>query len=293
MRLVSIIPRLLSRSTYNTYPSIAYFSSTTSSRKLSLKDIQSNKHGLSFELDVTMREGHHDMKLFGLGFLRSISTKKHQAHTLASLHAPYAVMEALLDKQVEIGSNIKLKKFWEKIDRDVRKAWVLKHDVASLGGNDLPLTAAARYVSTIQKAATNRDQNDPSSEGDLLLAHMYVRYLADLFGGSMIGKPTELALGLQMNSLKFYSPNQGPHEQMIKHDKLQFVEMFYDELNKCGEEMSAARREEIVEEAKYAFKLNADIYTEREAFLSGAVRGGFNLVRGYAINVFSSREQSA
>ena len=284
MRLVLTKPRLFSGST-NIYPSTGYFfSSTASSKRISFKDIENNKLGLSFELDVTMREGHHDMKVFGLGFLWSVSTKQHQAHILASLLAPYSVMEASLYKAMENGSNPKLKRFWKKIGKDVEKAWALKHDVASLGGNDLPLTAAARYVSAIQKAASNRYQNDPSSEGDLLLAHMYVRYLADLFGGSMLGKPTELALGLPINSLKFYSPNQGPHEEIIKHNKIQFVEMFYNELNKCGEEMTADRREEIVEEAKNAFKLNADIYTEREALLSGALKGGFSLIHGYIKN---------
>lgn len=284
MRLILTIPRVFSGSTH-IYPSTNYFSSsTTSSRRLSFKDIENNKHGLSFELDVTMREGHHDMKVFGIGFLRSVSNKQHQAHILASLLAPYAVMEASLDKTIENGTNTKIKRFWKKIGKDVEKAWALKHDVASLGGNDLPLTAAARYVSTIQKAASNRYKNDPSSEGDLLLAHMYVRYLADLFGGSMLGKPTELALGLQINSLKFYSPNKGPHEEMIKHNKIQFVEIFYNELNKCGEEMTADRREEIVEEAKNAFKLNADIYTEREALLAGALKGGLSLIHGYIKN---------
>ena len=227
------------------------------------------------------------MKTFGLGFLRSVSSRQHQAHTLASLLAPYSVMESCLDKaaMLQNNTNTKLQRFWCKIKKDVEKSSALREDVAMLGGNHLPLVAAARYVAAVQDAALNRcNENNPASEGDLLLAHMYVRYLADLFGGSMLGKPTELALGLPSNSLKFYVPNSGPHEEMIKHHKLQFIELFYDELNRCGNEMSEERRHQVVEEAKFAFKLNSDIFTEREAFLSGAAKGGFKLVNGYLRN---------
>ena len=249
-----------------------------------MKDIKNNKHGLSYELDATMREGHHDMKLFGLGFLRSVSSQQHQAHTLASLLAPYAVMEAALDRVVDSKtnhSNTKLKKFWSLISKDVQKTAALKHDVAFLGNNELELVAAAKYVAAIQKASCNRYKDDPSSEGDLLLAHIYVRYLADLFGGSMLGRPTELALNLPTNSLAFYTPNDGPNKEMIRCNKLQFIELFYDGLNKCGMEMASERRVEIVEEAKKVFQLNADIYTEREAFIPGAMKGGVKLIGGY------------
>lgn len=280
------VPRLIIRTASSTSSS----STAPSTSRVSFKDIQNNKHGLSFELDVTMREGHHDMKTFGLGFLRSVSNREHQAHTLASLHAPYAAMEFCLHEIVHKNTNTKLRKFWNKISKDVEKSNALKEDVRMLGGNELPLPAADRYVAAIHRAALNRcSENYPSSEGDLLLAHMYVRYLADLFGGSMLGKPTELALGLEANSLKFYTPNNGPHELMIKYHKLQFIEMFYDELNKCGHEMTAERRQQVVQEAILAFKLNADIFTEREGFLSGALLGGCKLVSGYLKSLMSLR----
>jgi hypothetical protein len=34
-----------------------------------------NKRGLSKTLDGTLKEGAHDMRIFGLGFLRSLATK--------------------------------------------------------------------------------------------------------------------------------------------------------------------------------------------------------------------------
>ena len=283
----SSLPRPLSCIVFTVSSSFSSSHAPSASR-VSFKEIQNNKHGLSYELDATMREGHHDMKTFGLGFLRSISSIEHQAHTLASLHAPYAAMEGCLYQAVREKKNTKLERFWSKIGQDVEKSDSLKEDVDMLGGNKLPIPSGDRYAAAILKAAENRCQNDdPGSEGDLLLAHIYVRYLADLFGGSMLGKPSELALGLPTNSLKFYIPNNGPHEQMIKHHKILFIEMFYDELNKCGLEMTAERRQQVVQEAKDAFRYNADVFTEREGFVPGAVQGGCKLVGGYLRNFLS------
>jgi hypothetical protein len=57
-----------------------------------------------------------------------------------------------------------------------------------LGGFDNSTPASDRYVDCIQKASFEMLEGDPQSKGDLLLAHAYVRYLADAFGGSMLGK---------------------------------------------------------------------------------------------------------
>lgn len=135
-------------------------------RHASFKDIKSNKSGLSWELDRTMRDGHHDMKTFGLGFLRSVSSVEQQAHTMASLQPAYAVLEHALDKSVESKEETRASKFWKKFSRDVRRATSLANDVVALGGNNLPIPAAARYVAAIQDAAENVDENnDISSKG--------------------------------------------------------------------------------------------------------------------------------
>lgn len=65
-------------------------------------------------------------------------------------------------------------------------------DVAMLGGFNNPTPASDRYVDSIQIAAIETYQGDPHSKGDLLIAHAYVRYLADAFGGSMLGKKTNI-----------------------------------------------------------------------------------------------------
>jgi heme oxygenase len=216
------------------------------------KDLKSNKHGLSYDLDSTMRDGHHDMKTFGLGFLRSVSSTTEQVHTMASLRAPYSVLEDELDRADE---KSRVSKFWKGFAKDVRKAKLLAADIESLGGNHVPIPAAARYVTSIKRAAEDTYQGDPESRGDLLLGHAYVRYLADLFGGSMLGNPTRLALA--------------------------YIESFYAALNVAGTGMDETRKMQIVEEARLAFGHNSEIYKERPYLILGAIRGGGNIFTGY------------
>ena len=240
--------------------------------KSTIKDIVSNKTGLSYQLDGTMRDGDHDMNVFGLGFLRSVSSTSHQVHTMASLRAPYSVMEEALDN---LDENSRASIFWKQFGNDVRKSKQLTDDVAALGCNDTPLPASAKYVASIQRAAEDMVEGDPASKGELLLAHAYVRYLADLFGGSMLGKPTRLALGLKQEpSFYAFPPN-------IARDRMAYVEKFYSELNVAGAGMTEERRKQVVLEAKAAFKHNADIYKERPFFICGAMKGGAKITAGY------------
>ena len=45
------------------------------------------------QLDSTMHDGSHDMKAFGLGFLRSLATRSEQAKVHVFLCHTYAAME--------------------------------------------------------------------------------------------------------------------------------------------------------------------------------------------------------
>merc|ERR1712046_512329 len=137
-----------------------------------------------------------------------------------------------------------------------------------------------RYVASIQNASREMIEGEPESKGDLLLAHAYVRYLADLFGGSFLGNPTRLALALS-DIPEFYRPSQGPHAELIKANRTLFIELFYQQLNNLGMGMSVERQAQVVEEARRAFQHNADIYTEQPGLLRGAVTGSFKLASGY------------
>ena len=222
------------------------------------------------------------MKTFGLGFLRSISSLRHQLHEKASLLVAYAAMEEALDEIAARESNPKITKFWRTFGPDVRKANALKMDVENLGGCGEEFPAALQYVTVIQNAAKEMQGDDKSTQGDLLLGHAYVRYLADLFGGSMIGEPTKLALRLdEVPTFYQFSSSE------IRMNRVAFIERFYEGLNECGTLMNKERRHQCVLEARRAFKCNADVYTERGGLITGALIGIANLGVGYAMKRIS------
>jgi len=241
----------------------------TRTRALSLyKQLQHNKTGLSYELDSTMRDGHHNMQLFVTGFCRSISSPVEQAHTFESLRQAYAALEDALDAAPP---TTRAAQFWAQFQGVLRKAPALRADVETLGGFDGPTPAAARYADTIRAAAA-----DTVTGGDLLLAHGYVRYLADLFGGSFLGRPTQVALQLPQPLRFYHTPD---HVRLNRKD---FIDSFYAALNDAGEAMDAQRRQALVEEARRAYKCNEAIYLERPGFLLGAAAGVGRYVLGAA-----------
>jgi heme oxygenase len=239
------------------------------------KTLKANKirGSLSHILDGTMRDGSHNMKLFGLGFLRSVSSKEQQAHTMASMGLAYKALE---DSLQSCNPESRAGKFWMKFSHDFdHKSKQLTTDVIAMGGNKLSLQAGNRYSDRIHAICNEMDIGNDISRGDLLLAHAYVRYLADLFGGSFLGKPTKLALGLEQIP-QFYD-----FPEKIKSNRKEYIESFYEGLNAVGESMSESRKKTLYEEAKLAYKLNADIFTENPYFVYGAVKGGLNLSLGY------------
>eukprot|EP00854_Cymbomonas_tetramitiformis_P000352 gene352-657_t len=129
----------------------------SSSAKI-FKESRANKVGLSYALDGSLRSGEHDMKVFGLGFLRTVSTRQEFANITASMYFFYKAMEVEFDAFVASEAS----------------------KVAS--------PATLRYVQRIHEVA--------KQEPALLLGHFYCRYFADLFGGSMLGYPTKIALAL-------------------------------------------------------------------------------------------------
>lgn len=253
------------------------------SRKFSIfKKLRNNKSGLSFALDSTMRDGHHDMKLFGLGFLRSISHPVEQAHTLKSLSLAYSALEESLDS---IGSHTRAAKFWKIFKGDLRKAQSLKLDIEIFGGFSGPTLAAEKYAAAIYAAAYEShsglsvqggslNQDEDESRGDLLLAHAYVRYLADLFGGSFLGRPTQLAFSLKGPPNFYYLNNR------ILMDRKSYINAFYKALNEAGQGMDEERQHKLVLEARRAYKYNAEIYKERPHLYVGAIKGASKIAVG-------------
>lgn len=228
------------------------------------RESRANKVGLSLELDGLLRNS-HDMRVFGLGFLVELSTKANYARCVAQRLAYYEAMERRFDECTTGG----ISKVWPLFERDLRRRDRLARDleaVADVAPTGALSAATQAYVRAIE-----------ASSADALVGHFYTRYFADLFGGSMLGLPTELALGLP------HPPAAYQFSAEVMNNRQAVVERAYEAINACGDELSPEVRREVVEEARAAFGHNAEMIKERGALSigAGALHGAANLVVGY------------
>ena len=119
-----------------------------------------------------------------------------------------------------------------------------------------------------------------------------MRYFADLFGGSMLGRPTRAAL-MMPHTPAFYV-----HDTTVTQDRRAFIEQLYASLNEAGQ---AARLDEaatarLVTEAEAAFALNAELYREAAPQGTGlaglvglALVGGARVAAGMAAEAVMRR----
>ena len=231
------------------------------------KSSRANKTGLSLALDATLKSS-HDMTVFGLGAISEFTLCKYKHFALQRYHF-YTAMEQRFDVS-KPGESIY--KVWQPLAKELRQSPCLKQDLKVVGIHDpqtlAPSPCTAAYVTCIEQA---------SSDG--LIGHFYCRYFADLFGGSMLGKPT--ALALHIPSPSFYS-----FSNTVTENRAAFIENIYEVINDCGETMDDEGREAVVNETILAFKHNADIVKEQGmGILPAAVGGLFNVSKGY---IFSS-----
>ena len=110
---------------------------------------------------------------------------------------------------------------------------------------------------------------------ELLISHFYTRYFADLFGGSMLGKPTQLAMNLIKTPRYYEFPDE------VNINKKQFIESLYQDINEYGTSLDSNTLDAIVNETVLAFKLNEAIYEDfPKPLVFGAFKGVVNVVKG-------------
>ncbi|EKX38939.1 hypothetical protein GUITHDRAFT_76813 [Guillardia theta CCMP2712] len=240
-----------------------------------LLDSSANKRGLSRKLDLLLREGVHDMKVFGLGFLRSIASKDEYVHfTSCSFHF-YREMERELDRKAEEGAVVG--RLWRKFP-ELRRAERLREDLRNVGASSDPTLVPMSPATTAYCASIRRAGEE--EQGVRIIAHMYVRYFADLFGGRALGAPTKYAV----QELKQSPPLFYQWDRTVEQDRRAYIERLYVAINEAAEEVASEEVEKrIVEEARSAFQHNANIYTEEEGLYGKAAQGAYKLVTGYAM----------
>ncbi|GAB4151477.1 MAG: heme oxygenase (biliverdin-producing) [Cyanobacteria bacterium J069] len=124
-----------------------------------------------------------------------------------------------------------------------------------------PSESAQAYVARIREVSNDSPE--------LLISHLYTRYLGDLSGGQILKKIAQNAMNLsEGQGTSFYEFEQIPDEKAFKV-------MYRDRLDSLPVDEATADR--IVEEANAAFGMNMSMFKELEG----------NLIKAIGIQLFN------
>ena len=235
---------------------------------------------LSHALDSTMREGAHDMRVFGLGTAASMASVDRYARFTAAMHAVYSTMEEELDACVDASGSGASAYVWSRHGRTLRRAERLRADLDDVAGaapaSRDPTPAVRRYVDAVREAGADDRR---AGGGGRLLGHLYCRYFADLFGGQMLQWPYEKALRLRAGTPRHYSfdfPEGAPERRA-------YIEALYSTINEAGAAMDERQRAAAVREAFRAFAHNVEVYSEDTRLYVDGAAGALNVAAGGAM----------
>lgn len=205
--------------------------------------------GLALALDDGTRKSHSmaENSAFVTGFFRGISNEKTFVQLVTSLYFVYEAMERAFDTLNDDAV--------KTMDYPVlRRSSALEKDMAHFYGDDWrtlarPSVATRAYVEHIERVAA----------GDkpwLLVAHMYTRYLGDLFGGQMMSGMATKSLKLKAGKgVEFYKFDQIPDNKL-------FIEDWYQKVNALP--FSEEQQASLVDEGNAVFTYNIAIFEELE-----------------------------
>jgi heme oxygenase (biliverdin-producing, ferredoxin) len=192
-------------------------------------------------------------------FLKGTVEKNSYRKLVASLYYVYTAMEESMVKHRShpVLSHL----YFPELDRKES----LERDLTFYFGqnwrNEISQSPATQeYVARIYEIA----ETDP----ELLVGHLYSRYLGDLSGGQILKKIAVNAMNLGEQGTAFYNFEQIPDEKAFKVKYRQTL----DDLP-CDE----ASCDRIVEEANAAFGLNMKLFNELEG----------NLIKAIGIQLFN------
>jgi heme oxygenase len=193
-------------------------------------------------------------------FLKGTVEKNSYRKLVANLYFVYSAMEEVMHQHQDHPVLGKL--YFPELDRKAS----LEQDLAYYFGSNwksevAPSEATQLYVKRIQDIA--------ATQPELLIAHLYTRYMGDLSGGQILRKIAQNAMNLSdEDGLAFYSFSQIPDERVFK-------KMYRQRLDEVA--VDEAMDDRIVEEANDAFGLNMKMFQELEG----------NLVKAIGIQLFN------
>jgi heme oxygenase (biliverdin-producing, ferredoxin) len=187
-------------------------------------------------------------------FLRGTVEKNSYRKLVANLYYVYAAMEEAMQSLKD--HPVMGKMYFPELDRKAS----LEQDLAFYYGSNWrdqiqPSAATQAYVAQIKKVA----QEDP----EMLIAHLYTRYIGDLSGGQILKKIAVNAMNLnEGEGTNFYTFPQISDEKGFKN-------MYRTTMDSLP--ITAEKADVIVEEANDAFHHNMKMFQELEGNLIKAI----------------------
>lgn len=215
---------------------------------------------MSVNLATMLREGtkkSHTMAEnvgFVKCFLKGVVEKKSYRKLVTNLYYVYSAMEEEMEKLQD--NPVLSKVYFPELNRQKSLEQDLHYYYGPNWKKEISLSDAGKaYVARIREIANSRPE--------LLLAHLYTRYLGDLSGGQILKKIAQKAMGLtDGEGTAFYEFADIPDEKAFKTK-------YREAMDNLPIDQQTA--EDIVDEANAAFSMNMKLFQELEGNLIAAI----------------------
>jgi heme oxygenase len=198
----------------------------------------------------TMAENVGFVKCFLKGVVEPTSYRK----LVANLYFVYSAMEEEMERHQQ--HPILSQLYFKELNRQRSLEQDLKYYFGSQWREEITLSPAGEaYVQRIREVS--------DSEPELLISHLYTRYLGDLSGGQILKGIAQRAMNLsEGQGTAFYEFKDIPDEKQFKATYRQTLDQL---------PIDEATGDRIVDEANAAFGMNMKLFQELEGNLIKAI----------------------
>jgi heme oxygenase len=204
---------------------------------------QEKQMKLSEQLRERLKQEHQEVEStpFASKLARGELIDKEYVGYLIALKAIYSQLE----KELTANDQMKaLKNFVTDEFKVLYRTEAIEKDLEAFGAKEeLPVAGVQEYVDHIKEIS--------HAKPHLLIAHIYIRYMGDLFGGQMIKKTLE---PLWPDKVAFYN-----YPAPLDKRPMMFVKAFKQMLDSALE--SEREMEEVIGEALWAYKQHTAIFS--------------------------------
>ncbi len=215
---------------------------------------------MSVNLATMLREGtkkSHSMAEnvgFVKCFLKGVVEKESYRKLVTNLYYVYSAMEEEMEKQRQ--HPLVSKMYFPELNRKPSLEQDLFYYYGPNWREEISISPAGKaYVERIREVSNNRPE--------LLISHLYTRYLGDLSGGQILKKIAKTAMKLEEGQgTSFYEFEAIADEKAFKNKYRETLDTL---------PIDEATAQDIVDEANAAFGMNMKLFNELEGNLVKAI----------------------